>query len=964
MVRSKKNGSEMLLMNTKGRFLLVSLLMLMLMLPTVFAYSWGIKTAPPQVFNNQTNLTINDIMLHGELCFYNDGCINNITGVENGTIRLENYVPYVGANKTLQMGIENITFENGRLLVHSNLPDPLNPMIFVSNNNTNGTSFTRHENDVGGQIDIGVFGYEIGQAIFPGQIDVSDSAMGVSTRGGPIWLGTRNNESILFGGSPDDNLSNIDFSVKIDTELDALVFQGDKYIRPVRVDGGYGLLFQSTDVLHEGGFPFIWVAQDSNNETIVPMWQQNGRNNSFSGQMNSFGVVPNAWVNFGLSQPGVNDSAGVEFLFNTSDYVKYCAWLQINLSLVPEGCKYFADTAGRGVPLMFAGDFEVHRTATIHESLTVFNDLDFIGRNGNDADFFFNGGNGGKLHARDNRALLENVTSINRTLCNFDDATLCGFVVESIAPEPGRDWTSVLEAQCHEDRCANAKGGNLKIMSLSDGTQNADNINISFWITTLFSIGDSFYVTLDDNLGNVTTILTETVTILDEERSFIMPDIYENKTNITTTFYLDGQNANRQVWVDNVHVYADFSEQIEINDPYEGGRIVLGEDRGNLSCAIDVNKFLNNETFESEWQISLGSPDCAVDFVGNVTFTDSTVINQTVVGDSTITGNLTVGGDISQNGVLLDDTYVPYTGADSDLNMGFNNIITASDISLTGSSTQTLNIGDEIVANLYELEMGVSGTLAKIESYASTGLNIRASYPGGPITFNAGGDITFDADGDIEMGDSDITTTGVATSGQGVFGANTLLGLSDGDINVSTVYYDTLSPKSPHFVCPQDDTWCFVVVPKYQQFLWLEKDDDWNIIQIVKDDVSYTSQEFNSQVCPSSQKSQGVCDELITKYNRLKSSDSCKKDGYQWDYECYEIIKQPVSRDAAVEGVMKDVTRDISSICEMLNIDLEVETYTCTETVTTIEQELVWEFKEECGWDNDTGFYCDVRMVI
>ena len=59
----------------------------------------------------------------------------------------------------------------------------------------------------------------------------------------------------------------------------------------------------------------------------------------------------------------------------------------------------------------FGGDLEIHRTAVIHEGLTAFNALTFIGSNGNDVNFILNGGlENGKFHIRDNRQILANIS--------------------------------------------------------------------------------------------------------------------------------------------------------------------------------------------------------------------------------------------------------------------------------------------------------------------------------------------------------------------------------------------------------------------------------------------------------------------------------------------------------------------------------------------------------------------------
>ena len=131
---------------------------------------------------------------------------------------------------------------------------------------------------------------------------------------------TGGNNSIIFGNMPDGNTQNATFGMAYDPVEQGLTFFGNKLIRPVEVDGGFGLLFENRDNLTAGGFPFIFISNTSGGETIVTSWQTVGRNNSFSGQMNSFGTVPKSWVNF----TGMGDEEGIDFLFNASDYINYC----------------------------------------------------------------------------------------------------------------------------------------------------------------------------------------------------------------------------------------------------------------------------------------------------------------------------------------------------------------------------------------------------------------------------------------------------------------------------------------------------------------------------------------------------------------------------------------------------------------------------------------------------------------
>jgi len=435
--------------------------------------------------------------------------------------------------------------------LQKNIPDPLTPMINVGNIHPNGTSLIRLENDLGSQVSLGIYGSEISRLLFGEQLGENVSgAMGISNRGGPLAFATRDNESIYFGGSPNDNLADAKFSVKIDTLLDAIILQGNKYIRPVRVDGGYAMVFQSLEVLSAGGFPFVWVAQDSNNDTIVPIWTQNGRNNSFSGQMNSFGLVPKSWVSF-EGEPVGNESQGMEFLFNVSDYIYYCNYLKNNLSLVPEGCKYFADTTSRKVPLLFTGDLEVHRTATIHEGINSFGKFTHTSRELSHFDII------APVHIRQNKTEQIGYGSGEYQELiwkDFEDWELSPWT-QTTSGGGNREWQTTDDSDCHDNVCVRSSGGGIRSMQVNLSTENIGSLNISFWLTTnSLDVNDDFTLTIDNNEGN-SEIIYQITNGVDVNDVFIdttssIPSTMENKSIISLTFTLNAGSVFENVNMD------------------------------------------------------------------------------------------------------------------------------------------------------------------------------------------------------------------------------------------------------------------------------------------------------------------------------------------------------------------------------------------------------------------------------
>ena len=61
-------------------------------------------------------------------------------------------------------------------------------------------------------------------------------------------------------------------------------------------------------------------------------------------------------------------------------------------------------------------------------------------------------------------------------------------------------------------------------------------------------------------------------------------------------------------------------------------------------------------------------------------------------------------------------------------------------------------------------------------------------------------------------------------------GTNSIIGLLPGDINASTIYYDTLVAKSPIVMCSQGDNKCLVIDLEAEKEFYVTIDDEYNII--------------------------------------------------------------------------------------------------------------------------------------
>jgi hypothetical protein len=226
-------------------------------------------------------------------------------------------------------------------------------------------------------------------------------------------------------------------------------------------------------------------------------------------------------------------------------------------------------------------------------------------------------------------------------------------------------------------------------------------------------------------------------------------------------------------------------------------------------------------------------------------------------------------------------------------------------------------------------------------------------------------------------------------------GTNTNTGLSAGDINASTIYYNVLTAKSPIILCSDD--WCSVDLPKNKENYYIQKDDNWNILQInSKDGKVIGSSEFiyeNGFIVGAVKietineilnKTKGLRDELKAEKERkileeeariieeqekiAKESliNNCKYQGYVWKNEsCYNVFNESVTYEKATEKKpVYNITLEEYS-CTILNKQLIPEQTTCLREIQTQEiVEYEYIFKEDCNWNIDLGYYCNREVKI
>lgn len=198
-----------------------------------------------------------------------------------------------------------------------------------------------------------------------------------------------------------------------------------------------------------------------------------------------------------------------------------------------------------------------------------------------------------------------------------------------------------------------------------------------------------------------------------------------------------------------------------------------------------------------------------------------------------------------------------------------------------------------------------------------------------------------------------------------------------GTLDANDIYYNTLTAKSPIFMCSEGEEWCYVMLPEEDEILRIRKDKDWNILEVDYNNESMSYGSFKSAQKGSDK--ERISQKVNSKIIKLQNKANCINRGYLWDEVCYQIVKEEVNSltaisriekadnfikidykttyENSVELTQKDDYELIDSTCLKLDQDLRVVNYACKKRVLTGQKSLVYRFKEGCFW-NETSYFC------
>lgn len=289
--------------------------------------------------------------------------------------------------------------------------------------------------------------------------------------------------------------------------------------------------------------------------------------------------------------------------------------------------------------------------------------------------------------------------------------------------------------------------------------------------------------------------------------------------------------------------------------------------------------------------------------------------------------------------------------------------------SVNGSTSHVIGTGgrvtnnDAIVIGISDLPVGKTNVVANnLSNTILLGFNINttqydvldiSSFNGVKIGSRTGESITMDGDDLYVAGNNEI-------DGFLVIGNNTETGLTNGDINASTIYYDVLVAKSPIVMCSRDILKCFVMDVENEKEYYIQIDKNYNIISSKTKDnkIEPLTQKITNKLSKLNKKS------IQDENKKVFKNDCLLNGGEQMGDECIKTTITEVTYEQAVESYQKPIYNYITVIKKSLDENLQEVNHEVREKGEIISYETKTRFKENCYWENDAGYICQSKQVI
>ncbi len=393
-----------------------------------------------------------------------------------------------------------------------------------------------------------------------------------------------------------------------------------------------------TIIADDGDISYLVTSENRTN-----LWLQTGRNNSYGGFGNSFGVIPNYMAEENFTESGIIN------LTKASDYVFLCSFFNVT-------CLFTADTLGNAIdllpggPLLWTmGDLEVWQSLNVMRGGLVHKNFDIVLTDGHDADII-----GGGLHVRESRIELVGFplgAQVTRLFAGFEDDVLSPMVLIT-SGKGGDEWEAQPSPFCPpgSDFCSHAGpagGSGNTTMQVNFSTQDLDNLNFSFMLNTFeMSSGGNLEVVIDNNVGNRETLYSlVSADVFDSKISPSISSVYNDKAKITLEFFFSSSHPNRgDIWIDAINMTGNATTSTEANITKFDSEFRLGDGalRGDGSGRSVHDIFWNDSTLTLE-------------IPGNTSFIDVTEVTLNVTTNASIGDLLSVDfiGPLNNNNVTF-----------------------------------------------------------------------------------------------------------------------------------------------------------------------------------------------------------------------------------------------------------------------------------------------------------------------
>lgn len=433
-----------------------------------------------------------------------------------------------------------------------------------------------------------------------------------------------------MSGTIDMNSNTIDNIIELLASDGSAIAFGDNSIYSSFSGLDQAIVISTNQSLPEGEITHTFL--DTFNNRVIAAWQS-GKNDSGQYTRNSGGYFPD----LGLTNASI-----------LTDMEEM--WSRFGISPLAD---YFSAENKTSVAALWA--FESQKLF-LHDDIEngeLFGEGQFtwVARDNTDIELF--NGNGVRIKKdvikQFGFSAGDNITSLT---ADFESGTLLPFIQTTGGGLD--DWSLVSDVLCHDGECASALGGSgspLRSMQANFSSLNQDNLNLSFWLTTVQSAPDIFTVEVNNNIGSGdVTVFTSSGVFTDEFQSIILPSSMDNISTVSVTFNFQGNNQIADVvYIDDILVIGNATTTTLANVTVQDGSLSFGDEE----CSIEL--------FAEDGYKDLNISCDNINLIGNVTAVDVTEVSINVTTDITAGGNITAEGNVTGSFLFLGNgAYIGY----------------------------------------------------------------------------------------------------------------------------------------------------------------------------------------------------------------------------------------------------------------------------------------------------------------